>query len=144
MIRELWQFILYCAAGVMATGTHYAVMASLVRWGGIPEVAATCVGFIAGAIVKYPLNYRMVFSSHERHRRAVPRFVASLVISFVLNALVFAGLLRVLDAYYMVAQVLTTGIVLLVNFALARYWVFVPASGVEDARAGTEVEERRS
>lgn len=143
MIRELWQFILYCAAGVMATGTHYAVMASLVRWGDVPEVAATCVGFIAGAIVKYPLNYRMVFSSHELHRDAVPRFVASLVISFLLNALVFAGFLRVLDAYYMVAQVLTTGTVLMVNFTLARYWIFVPPRGVEKPGVGPEVEESR-
>jgi putative flippase GtrA len=144
MMRELWQFVLYCASGVIATGTHYAVMASLIRWGAVPEVVATCVGFIAGAIVKYPLNYRMVFSSHERHDRAVPRYLASLVISFALNALVFAALLRVLNAYYMVAQVLTTGLVLLVNFALARYWIFVPTRGGEKPGAGAEVEERRA
>ncbi len=143
MMRELWQFLLYSASGVVATGTHYAVMASLVRWGSFPEVAASCVGFVAGAVVKYPLNYRMVFASHERHRNAVPRYLASLVLSFALNALILAGLLHVLDAYYMVAQVLTTGSVLLVNFALARYWIFVPSRGGEEAGVGAEVEERR-
>jgi len=143
MIRELWQFMLYSASGVVATGAHYAVMASLVRWASFPEVAASCAGFIVGALVKYPLNYRMVFASHERHADAVPRYVASLVLSFALNALVLAGLLRVLDAYYMLAQVLTTGSVLLVNFALARFWIFVPAGGGKAPGAGAEVEVRR-
>lgn len=125
VVKELWQFLLYVASGFLATGAHYAVMASLIRWASAPEVAASCVGFVTGALVKYPLNYRMVFASHERHREAVPRYVASLALSFALNALILAALLHVINAYYMVAQVLTTGAVLFVNFALARYWIFV-------------------
>ena len=129
MIRELRRFLGYAAAGVVATATHYAVMVALVTWANSPEVVASCVGFLAGACVKYPLNYWAVFASEQQHRVAVPRFVLSLAVGFVLNALLLAVLLRVLDVHYMVSQVLTTGVVLFVNYLLARHWVFLPRAG---------------
>ena len=131
MVKELRKFLVYCAVGVLATGAHYAVMVGLVRWGNAPELVATCVGYAAGSFVKYPLNYGLVFSSKERHSAAVPKFIAGLVIGFILNAAVFAAFLKYLDAYYMVSQVLTTGIVLFANYLLARYWIFFTRAGKE-------------
>ena len=121
---ELHKFLVYCVVGVLATGAHYVVMMGLVRWAGTSELVATCVGYVSGAFVKYPLNYGMVFNSRERHRDAIPKFTLGLVIGFFLNAAVFAALLRYLDTYYMVSQVITTGIVLFANYLLARYWIF--------------------
>lgn len=129
MIGELRRFVGYALAGFAATGTHYAVMVSLVSWANWPEVLASSAGFLAGALVKYPLNYWAVFGSRQRHRIAVPRFVIALAVSFVLNALLFAFLLHTLDVHYMVSQVLTTGAVLVVNYLLARYWVFLARAG---------------
>ncbi len=125
----------YVVAGVAATGTHYAVMMALVAWAKSPEVVASCAGFLAGACVKYPLNYWGVFASRQRHRIAVPRFVLALGVSFVLNAALFALLLQLLDVHYMVSQVLTTGAVLLVNYLLARYWIFHARPGRDDEAA---------
>jgi putative flippase GtrA len=124
VIGELRRFLLYAAAGVAATATHYAVMIAMVQWANWPEVLATCVGFLAGACVKYPLNYWGVFASRQRHSVAMTRFVLALAVSFVLNAALFAILLRALDVHYMVSQVLTTGVVLFANYLLARYWIF--------------------
>ena len=136
MRGELRRFVLYAVAGFAATGTHYAVMMALVAWANVPEVAASCVGFLAGACVKYPLNYWTVFGSRQRHRVAMARFVVALAVSFVLNAALLAFLLRALDVHYMVSQVLTTGAVLLVNYLLARYWIFLArgAGGEKEAR----------
>ena len=124
MIGELRRMFAYVIAGLAATGTHYVVMIALVAWAKSPEVVATCAGFLAGACVKYPLNYWGVFASRQRHRVAVLRFAVALAVSFVLNAALFALLLELLDVHYMVSQVLTTGAVLLVNYLLARYWIF--------------------
>ncbi len=129
MIAELRRFLVYAVAGFAATGTHYLVMVALVTWSKTPEVLASSVGFLAGAFVKYPLNYWTVFASRQRHRVALPRFVLALAVSFALNALVLALLLHALDAHYMVSQVLTTGAVLVVNYLLARYWVFLARDG---------------
>ncbi len=134
MIGELRRFLLYALAGVAATGTHYAVMVALVRWGHVPEVAASCVGFIAGACVKYPLNYWTVFASRQKHRVAMPRFLLALAVGFALNAAILAVLLRALDVHYMVSQVLTTGAVLFVNYVMARYWIFSSAAGAAMSR----------
>jgi len=129
VIQELRKFIVYSAVGALATGVHYAVMVGLVRWANSPEVLATCIGFVSGAFVKYPLNYGVVFASRERHQVAIARFVMGLAVGFALNAAIFATLLKFLDAYYMVSQVITTGIVLFANYLLARYWIFSPGAG---------------
>lgn len=130
--REARRFLGYVAAGLAATATHYAVMVALVTWAALAEVAASSLGFIAGAGVKYPLNYWAVFASEQRHRVAIPRFALGLAVGFVLNALLLALLLRLLDVHYMVSQVLTTGVVLFVNYMLARHWIFL-ARGAKKA-----------
>jgi len=122
--RELRRFGLYVASGFAATGAHYLVMIALVTWADAPEVVASSIGFAAGACVKYPLNYWTVFASRERHRVALPRFIIGISVGFALNALVLAIFLRLIDAHYMVSQVLTTGVVLFANYLLARYWIF--------------------
>ena len=58
----------------------YGVMVALVGWANMPEVGASSVGFLAGACVKYPLNYWTVFASRQRHRIAMPRFVLALAV----------------------------------------------------------------
>ncbi|MGZ5072396.1 MAG: GtrA family protein [Usitatibacter sp.] len=135
MMCELRRMAAYVVAGLAATGTHYVVMIALVSWARWPEILATCAGFLAGACVKYPLNYWGVFASRQRHRVAVPRFVFALAGSFVLNAALFALLLRILDVHYMVSQVLTTGAVLVVNYLLARYWIFLARPGRDEESA---------
>jgi putative flippase GtrA len=133
MKGELRKFLVYCVVGVFATGAHYVVMVALVRWGNTSELVATCVGYMSGAFVKYPLNHGMVFDSQERHRDAMPKFVISLVIGFLLNAAVFAALLKYLNVYYMASQVITTGIVLFANYLLARYWVFFTRGSAKES-----------
>ena len=129
---ELRKFAAYVVAGFAATATHYVVMVVLINQLRLPEVVASSIGFLAGACVKYPLNYWAVFASEQAHHVAIPRFIISLAIGFALNALLFAILLRALDVHYMVSQVLTTGTVLFVNYLLARYWIFL-ARGAKKA-----------
>ncbi len=132
ILSELRKFSKYVVAGLLATAAHYVVMVTLVQWAGWPEVLSSSMGFITGACVKYPLNYWGVFASEQAHGVAVPRFVLSLAIAFVLNAALLAILLRALDVHYMVSQVLTTGAVLFVNYLLARHWIFL-ARGAKKA-----------
>lgn len=122
--REAARLTGYVASGFAATGTHYAVMVALVHWAGWWEVAASSAGFLAGAAVKYPLNYWVVFSSRLSHAKAVVRFAIGLAAGFFLNALVLALLLASLDTHYLVSQVLTTAVVTVVNYLLARNWIF--------------------
>lgn len=131
LLQEARKFAKYVVAGLAATATHYVVMVVLINQLRLPEVVASSIGFVAGACVKYPLNYWAVFATGERHAAAIPRFVMSLAIAFALNAVLFALLLRYLDVHYMASQVITTGTVLLLNYLLARYWIF-PTRSVKE------------
>jgi putative flippase GtrA len=124
--REAARLTGYVASGLAATGSHYLVMVALVQWAGWWEVAASSAGFLAGAAVKYPLNYWVVFRSQARHGDAIVRFAIGLAAGFALNGIVLAALLATLDVHYLVSQVLTTAAVTLVNYLLARNWIFRP------------------
>ncbi len=137
LVAEWRKFAGYAIAGFAATGAHYMTMIALVwHWNG-HEIIASCVGFAVGACVKYPLNYWWNFRSRQRHMVAVPRFVLGLAIGFALNAIILAVLLQVFDKlHYMVSQVLTTGVVLFANYAIARLWIFrVARERPEDSAA---------
>lgn len=122
--REFARLAGYVASGLASTAAHYAVMVALVQWAGWWEVAASSAGFLAGAAVKYPLNYWVVFRSSADHGRALVRFAIGLAAGFALNGVILAALLATLDAHYLVSQVLTTGVVTVVNYLLARNWIF--------------------
>ena len=124
MRAELKRLASYGIAGGLSTASHYVTMVALVwAWDG-RELLATSIGFVVGAFVKYPLNYWMVFTSQQRHRVAVPRFVASIAASFFANGALFALFRHALDTHYLVPQVLTTAIIVVGNYLVARFWVF--------------------
>ena len=127
--REVARLVSYVASGLAATAAHYGVMVALVQWAGWWEVAASSAGFLAGAAVKYPLNYWVVFRSSAHHGRALVRFFIGIAAGFALNAAILAVLLATLDTHYLVSQVLTTGLVTLVNYLLARNWIFRARQG---------------
>lgn len=130
--REFARLAGYVASGLASTAAHYAVMVALVQWAGWWEVAASSAGFLAGAAVKYPLNYWVVFRSSADHGRALVRFAIGLAAGFALNGVILAALLATLDAHYLVSQVLTTGVVTVVNYLLARNWIFRAGRKVSD------------
>jgi putative flippase GtrA len=131
--REAARLTGYVASGLASTAAHYVVMVALVQWAGWWEVAASSAGFLAGAAVKYPLNYWVVFRSSAGHGRALVRFAIGLAAGFALNGAILAAFLATLDVHYLVSQVLTTGVVTVVNYLLARNWIF------RDRRPGDEV-----
>ena len=125
LVAEGRKFLGYSVTGFAATGAHYLTMIALVWYWGGHEVIASCLGFATGACVKYPLNYWWNFRSRQPHRVAIPRFVVGIAVGFALNAMVLALLLQAFDRlHYMVSQVLTTGVVLFANYAIARLWIF--------------------
>jgi putative flippase GtrA len=70
------------------------------------------------------LNYRFTFRSTQRHRVAIPRFLGVAAAGMLVNSLIMALLTRGIGWHYLVAQVISTGIVLLSNFVGNRLWTF--------------------
>lgn len=118
------QFLKFSLVGVAATLTTCAVLILLVEvlhWGAVP---ASVAGYLAGAGVNYVLNYRFTFSSTQRHRVAIPRFLAIVAVGLALNSGIMHLAVNRLGIHYLLAQLLAVAIVLMWSFTMNRLWAF--------------------
>jgi len=124
----LRQFALFAGVGAFSTALHYAVLVagvSALHW---PAVQAASLGYAAGALTGYLLNYTLTFGSVAAHATAAPRYAVMVLCGAVLNAgLVWLGLLGGL--HYLLAQAGATVVVTLVNFCASRAWAFKENEG---------------
>ncbi|MFO1325475.1 MAG: GtrA family protein [Burkholderiales bacterium] len=118
------QFLRYAGTGAVGTAAHYATLFALVQPRWAEPVAASTAGFVAGALVNYGLNHRYTFASQRAHRHALPRFAAVALLGLFVNAAVLALVLAVAGPHYMIAQVVATGVVLVVGYQANRLWTF--------------------
>lgn len=116
------EFFLHLLTGCIATGVHYGVMATLLRW--VPSaVIASSFGFLAGALTRFLCSHKIVFSGDRLLLPAATRFVLSLLIQLALNGLLLKSFLLMTN-YLWIAQIITTGLMVLFNFVVYKNWVF--------------------
>jgi putative flippase GtrA len=118
------QFSAFAIVGLFAAVAHYGALIGLVEGFGWEPVKATLVGYVAGGIVSYVLNRRHTFASERPHEEATWRFAAVAGIGFCLTWLWMEMLSGHLGVQYLLAQIFTTGIVLLWSFAANKFWTF--------------------
>jgi putative flippase GtrA len=122
--RHRYSIPMYLGAGGIATASHYVTTIALVELAHVEPLVASASGFAVGAGVKYWLNYFVAFRSAEPHSTAVPRFAFMLVLMFLLNLAFFALFNQWFGLHYVLAQVLTTGVLIPPGYLLSRIWVF--------------------
>ena len=118
------QFSAFAGVGLVSAVAHYGVLVALVEGAGAPVVAATLAGYVAGGVVSYALNRRFAFRSNRPHGEATWRFALVAAVGFVLTGLAMGLLHGRWDIPYLLAQVITTGCVMLWSFAANRWWTF--------------------
>lgn len=121
---DLQQFAMFLVAGGTATVVQYGVLVALVEAVRIEPTRAAILAYLCGAMTSYLLNFRFTFrSSGTDFRKGLAKFLIVNLIGLGLNTLIFA-MLRQLGAYYLLAQAVATGLVLIWNYAGARLFVF--------------------
>ncbi|MBY0545628.1 MAG: GtrA family protein [Gammaproteobacteria bacterium] len=118
------QLVRYTAVGLCATATQYLILILLVELFHMQAVFASSIGCIFGSIVSYFMNHRYTFQSEKRHRDALWRFYSITAIGTSLNALFMYVGVNEWHIQYIVAQVITTGLILIWNFLGNRHWTF--------------------
>lgn len=122
--RHFWlQPARFLLSGGMATALHWLLMTALIAV-PVPAVLATALGAIAGACLNYLLQYHFTFRARTDHAKAVPVYFLVAALGWLANLGLFAGLHLLLDLNIAIAQVLTTGIVALLNYVLYKRVVF--------------------
>jgi putative flippase GtrA len=124
LIRLIRQFSYFAAVGVIATSVHYGLLIGLVEIFGVSAVPAALAGFCAGGTVSYLLNRRHVFRSTRPHEEAVTRFALVAIVGFGLTYLFMSFFVQTAHIPYLLAQVVTTGIVMFWNFTAHKIWTF--------------------
>jgi len=120
----LKKFVGFAGVGALATAVQYLILVLLTELGGVSPVYASATGYAVSAVLNYLMKYHLVFGSDEKHRAAAPKYALISAVGLTLNtALMHLGT-QVLDLYYLVAQVIATGLVLLWNFFANAIWTF--------------------
>jgi putative flippase GtrA len=129
------RFARFLLVGCLATGIQYAVLVLLVRTIGTDPTVASALGFVISAGVNYIVNYHYTFGSNERHSQAALKFATLAVAGLLINS-ASMHLLLLAGWHYLLAQALTTAIVLLWNFTGNSVWTFRPTAARESNSAG--------
>jgi putative flippase GtrA len=120
----LQQFLSFAGVGIVATGLQYGVLIVAVEWLHMNAVLGSCSGFVLSATLNYWLNYHFTFRSQKSHAVAGSRFSLVAVAGLSLNAAAMALLVEWLKWPYVLAQLVTTALVLLWTFCGNRVWSF--------------------
>ena len=120
----LHQFIRFFGVGLIATGLHYLVMVLLVTGLGVNPVPAAALGSLAGAVLSYFLNYRFTFASTGPRTTTALKFGLVAGSGMLLNVALVSLFVEWAGLHYLLAQVITTGILLCWNFAINKIWTF--------------------
>jgi putative flippase GtrA len=112
------------AVGAVGTAAHYLLLVALVEAAGLAVVPASAAGFCLGATVNYLMNRTLVFRSARAHREALPRFMLVALTGLAWNALLMALLTGAAGLPYLVAQILTTGLLVFWHYMVNAAWTF--------------------
>jgi putative flippase GtrA len=118
------RFHAFSVVGILTTTVHYFFL-----WAGteiflVPPVLASSVGYVAGGLVSYLVNYRYTFFSKEHHRKAAPKFMLVVSFGFLLNGALISLFFYNLEIELWVSQAMTTLVCLVWNYVSSKLWVF--------------------
>jgi putative flippase GtrA len=123
--KRIWtQFKRFIGVGLLAAIIHYALLIISVEAGWLTPVYGALLGYIGGGIISYILNREITFDSDAPIRRSMQRFVIVALIGFGLTYLMMHVLYTLQQWPYILAQILTTAVVLFWSFIAHKFWTF--------------------
>lgn len=118
------QFLSFVVIGGGCTLIQYIILYGLTEFLGVAPVISSSIGYALSAILNYLLNRRLTFSSERKHSESVPRFFAISVAGLIINAAIIYLFQTLGGVHYLIAQIISTIIVLFWNFSANRAWTF--------------------
>lgn len=118
---------MFLGVGIVAAIAHYGTLIGLVEGFRLDALVASTIGFALGAVVSYTLNYKFTFFSKNRHREAFIKFLAVAIVGSLLNGMIVAFSIDVIQLHYLVGQLIATGLVFAWSYIANRMWTFTSA-----------------
>lgn len=116
----------YFIAGGLAFGSDFLVLVALTELGGVNYLVSNIFGFCCGLLVSYLLCVRWVFA---RRRLSVPSqefaiFALLALVGLGLNEGTMWAVVELAEQHYLIAKVVSTGIVFAINFGMKKVVLF--------------------
>ena len=131
-MKIVWQLAQYATMGAVGTAAQYCVLFGLVESGTASALTASTLGFVAGAVINYLLNYRFTFRSRKSHQETFIRFMTVALLGLIVNSLIMGVATRLARLDYLLAQIIATGAVLATTFVTNRGWTFRESADAAD------------
>ncbi len=110
--------------GGLGTVFYIVLVATFVELFHIHPVLSAILAVLAVILFTYVFNRNWVYHTTQGHHHAVPRFLAVVCVSLLLNAGIMYITVEIMQAWYAWALVAATLIVPPTNFLLNFYWAF--------------------
>jgi len=121
----LKQFAKFALVGVLNTAIHYGVFYSLYEFAGLHYLLASGIGFGLAVTNSYFCNKFWTFKSRKADvRREFAKFFIVNIMSLSVNLACMATLVKLLSMDPRIAQLLTIGFTLVINFLGNKFWTF--------------------
>jgi putative flippase GtrA len=117
------QFARYAVAGGAGAVVHWGALWGLVQLSVDPRVA-TGIGYSFAVVTNYTIQYNYTFRSRLNHRKAFSRFFLVTSVGLALNIAAMHVLTIWLGVWYFAAQILVTGTLYLINYAVNKRFTF--------------------
>jgi putative flippase GtrA len=126
------RFALFLGIGGLSTLLQFLLLILFVESRLLPEVGASVAGYVLSSIFNYWANYHYTFNSRSNHKETLPKFVVAVAIGLSTNTALFAVFLFIFDQHlplpwvehYLAAQFLATGITVVLNFCVHKFWIY--------------------
>ena len=127
--RPSREFSLFFLVGICAFSTDAIVFQSLISFANVEPYVARIISAIAAICVSWVLNKSYTFKM-EKTDKVISKMLAHLAattFSLAVNVMIFVSVLNLVAiarAYPIIALCIASGFGLIINFLLAKFWVF--------------------
>ena len=117
-------FSRYLVSGSIAVGLHFSLLGFLVELLGINATLATTIGFLLSSLFHYTIQYFWVFSESNRYTHRLLRYTIVTTATAALNAGLVSLFHFTWGLKYLLAQLLVTVLIVLLNYLANRHFTF--------------------
>ncbi len=118
------QLLRYLVVGLANTMLGFAMILALDLGLGVNSLVSNAVGYVAGAICSYLLNRSYTFRSQRMHRKALPEFLALMLVCWLINAAILSIARNALLWPALPSQALAVATYTILFFLGSRRFVF--------------------
>ncbi len=121
----------FIVSGLTGAVVHFLVLISCKEILGFSIIISTTIAFTLASFVSFLLQKLWAFRNYEKGgaiSRQVSRYLFVTILNVGLNALLMHILVNKFEIYYIVSQIITSGLIAIESYVLYKFVVFSPIS----------------